>query len=394
MSDEQRAIAGLQDALGSAFDIKGQLGRGSTATVYKAWEPALERFVAIKVLHAKLVRDETARRRFERSAKAAAALNHPHVARAYRLDRLPDETPYLVMRLVKGRTMEERLKAEGPLPPELAIPVLKDVAAALSAAHAHDIVHRDVRPANVLWDEENDSALLVDFGIAALLATTGEEATRITKTGQLVGDPKYLSPEQLQDQDPTVLVDVYGFGVMAYELLTGEGPYEARTNTELIKAHLHDEPKDLTKVRGDIDPNIANVLRRCLNRDPKHRPAASDVARALAGEWQLERPNGKRGGLEAGGKRGVPQVIAGGFVVAGFIVGGVATLVEQYPNMPDWAFTEALATGGAILLGSAVVEWFHGPKGPQRGTVPEYVLLSVIVVAWLLASLAIIVSWG
>ena len=131
MNDNQRSIDALQDALGSDYDVERQLGRGSTSTVYKAQEHDLGRSAAIKVLQPVLVEDEAARKRFEREAKAVAALNHPHVARAYRFGRLPDETPYLVMRLVNGRTMEDRFAAEGALLPELALPVLKDVVSAL-----------------------------------------------------------------------------------------------------------------------------------------------------------------------------------------------------------------------------------------------------------------------
>jgi eukaryotic-like serine/threonine-protein kinase len=394
MSDEKRSIAALQDALSPDFDVKSQLGRGSTATVYKAWENGLDRYVAIKVLHAHLVTDETARIRFERAAKAAASLDHPNVAHVHRLGRLPDETPYLVMHLVNGRTMQDRLAAEGTLSPELAIPVLTDLAAALTEAHSHDIVHRDVRPENVLWDEKNEKALLVDFGLAALLATTGEELTRITKTGQLLGDPRYLSPEQLLDDRITVLSDIYGFGVMAYELLTGDGPFDARTNGELIQAHVHGEPKDLGELRPDLDSNIANVVRRCLNREPKHRPAASDISRALRGEWQVGPPvSSVPPGPHA--EKGVMRGLAAGLVISGSVIGSVATLNEQYEgSLPDWAFTVALATGAAIMLGSLVVGWFHGDKGRQRVPVAEYLWLGLIVAGWLATSLAIIVSWG
>jgi serine/threonine-protein kinase len=286
MSAEERSIVALQSALGADFQIERLLGRGSTSIVYEARELALDRAVAVKILHPGLVADVAALKRFEQEARAVAALNHPHVARAYRFGRLPDATPYLVMRLVKGRTMRERLKGEAMLA-ELALPVLKDVVSALAAAHAIGIVHRDVRPENVLWDEENDKALLVDFGVSALFASTGVKLTAVNSTERLYGDPKYLSPEQIRDEVLTVQADVYSFGVLAYELLTGQGPYGAGTEAELIEAHLHGEPKDLMKVRSEVEPNTANVLRRCLEKDPTHRPTASDISRALDGVWQL-----------------------------------------------------------------------------------------------------------
>ena len=287
MNEEQRSIAGLQSALGADFQIERLLGRGSTSTVYAARELALDRAVAIKILNPVLAEDLDALRRFQEEARAVAALNHPHVARAYRFGRLPDGTPYLVMRLVKGRTMRDRLRAEGMLLPELAIPILKHVVSALAAAHAIGIVHRDVRPENVLWDEENDKALLVDFGISALFASSDAKLTVLNETESLYGDPKYLSPEQIRDDDITVQADIYALGVMAYELLTGQGPYDALTDAELLEAHLHAEPKDLAKIQGEVEANIANVLRRCLDKDPKQRPAASDIGLALDGVWQL-----------------------------------------------------------------------------------------------------------
>ena len=273
--DEAQSLEALRAALGADFEIKQKLGRGSMATVYLAREKALGRLVAVKVLLAGRAGDETARKRFEREAKAAATLSHPNVVQVYRFGRLPDGTPYLVMRFVKGRTLEERLAAEGRLPAALARTVLLGVASALEAAHAEGIVHRDVRPANVLWDEDAKQALLADFGIAALLATGGEEVTKLTKTGQMIGNPRYMSPEQLLDQDLTELADMYAFGILGYELFTGEGPYQAKTNTQWISAHLSAEPRDLKVMRSDVDASTADLLKRCLNREPKHRPSAA-----------------------------------------------------------------------------------------------------------------------
>ena len=268
--EDSRSIKDLQEALGPDFEVKQRLGRGSMATVYLVREKELGRLVAVKVLLPERARDETARRRFEREAKAAASLSHPNVVQVFRFGRLPDETPYLVMRFVKGRTMEDRIAAEGRLASELAQEVLLGIVSALAAAHAQGIVHRDVRPANVLWDEERKQALLADFGIAALLVTSGEDVTRLTQTGQMLGDPRYLSPEQLLDKDLTELADMYALGVLGYELYTGEGPYEAKTNIQWITAHLSGELRNLRELRPDIDPNVADLLMRCLNREPNH----------------------------------------------------------------------------------------------------------------------------
>jgi len=388
---EQRSIEALQDALGADFEIVRHLGKGSMATVYLAKEKALERLVAVKVLLPGKASDETARRRFEREAKSAASLSHPHVVQVFRFGRLSDETPYLVMRFVKGRTMEERLKAEGRLPSELARQVLHNVTSALAAAHAQGIVHRDIRPANILWDEEKESAHLTDFGIAALLATGGEEMTRLTKTGQMVGDPRYLSPEQLLDKDLTELADMYALGVLGYELYTGEGPYDAKTNTQWITAHLTAEPKDLRQVRPDIDPAVADLLKRCLNREPNHRPSAADAARVLSGEASAGSLANTSGSVEESAdlqqliKRRVPQIVFLASGTAAGFVGFVHTLYES-ETIPRVFFDLSLPLAACAVAAATIVAWFHGEAGKQDANVLEWIMLSVIGVIWITIS--------
>jgi serine/threonine-protein kinase len=393
-----RAPDALRNALGDDFEIVRELGRGAVATVYLARDRMLGVLVAIKVLNPSRATDETTRRRFEREARAAASLSeHPNVVAVHRFGRLSDETPYLVMQYVRGRTMEERIKAEGRLSAAEARKVLLEVASALQVAHARGFVHRDVRPGNVLWDEDHKRALLTDFGIAAILASGGEEVTRLTRTGQLLGDPRYLSPEQLEDKDVTEHADIYQLGALGYELLTGEGPYDARSNADWIVAHLSKEPRDLKKMRPDVDPDLADLLRRCLNRTPLHRPSAADVVRLLGGKGA--------GGAAAGGvdpaspaddmaqliKRRVPQIV-GIAVAASVAIIGLASDLTGDGRLPEYAVDLSLALSGAMVVGSAVVAWFHGERGKQRAPVIEYVLLGLVAVAWLVVSSWIIVS--
>ncbi|MSR19819.1 MAG: serine/threonine protein kinase [Gemmatimonadetes bacterium] len=377
--DDAQSLEALRAALGADFEIKQKLGRGSMATVYLAREKALGRLVAVKVLLAGRAGDETARKRFEREAKAAATLSQPNVVQVYRFGRLPDGTPYLVMRFVKGRTLEERLAAEGRLPAALARTVLLGVASALEAAHAQGIVHRDVRPANVLWDEEAQQALLADFGIAALLATGGEEVTKLTKTGQMIGNPKYMSPEQLLDQDLTELADMYAFGILGYELFTGEGPYQAKTNTQWISAHLSAEPRDLKQMRPDIDASTADLLKRCLNREPKHRPSAAKAASTLRGEAGTG-PGGEGPvDIQELIKRRVPQIV---LVAVG---GGYALLtgISQFIGNDSLTFRLALPFVGSAVVATTIIAWFHGERGKQKTSVLEWILLSLVGVIWL-----------
>ncbi|MDT8340966.1 MAG: serine/threonine-protein kinase [Longimicrobiales bacterium] len=389
MDPTPRTPEALDQALGDEFEVVRLLGSGSVATVYLARERSLSRLVAVKVMHASVATDETARRRFEREARAAASLSdNPNVVSVHRYGRLPDETPYMVMRYVKGRTMDERLQAEGRLRLEEGLEVLDAVADALTLAHSKGFVHRDVRPGNVLWDEEAGRALLSDFGIAAVLATGGTDVTRLTSAGELLGDPRYTSPEQLMDGDVTEAADIYAFGILGYEILSGEGPYPARSRMEMIQAHLTAEPRDLRTLRPDVPPAVADMLRRCLARDPRHRPSAQDVARALRGGYSGARsaageaipamPEGAD--LQTLLRKRVPQVV----LITGGVGFGIAQLVEGFGDAR--LYTATLALIAAAVAASAVVAWFHGERGRQRAPLLEWVLLSVIGAAGLALS--------
>jgi serine/threonine protein kinase len=391
---DSRSVEALQEALGADFEIKQKLGKGSMATVYLAREKALGRLVAVKVLLPGRARDETARKRFEREAKAVASLTHPHVAQVFRMGRLRDETPYLVMRFVKGRTMEDRLAAEGRLPAKLATEVLRGVASALAAAHAQGIVHRDVRPANVLWDEEKEQAVLTDFGIAAILATSGEDATRLTKTGQMVGDPRYLSPEQLRDEDLSELSDMYAFGILGYELFTGEGPYEAKSTTQWITAHLSGDPKDLQRMRPDIDPNVAAVLKRCLNREPNRRPSAATAARALSTkdpEARTPEDITYTGLWDELKRRRFPQFVGSALLVGTAIIGFASEVVVGQFNANEVIRPLSVPLALCGVAAATVITWYHGERGVQKSSVTEWVLLGVIAIVWLAATTLILV---
>jgi serine/threonine-protein kinase len=361
------------------------------ATVYLAKDRALGVLFAIKVLNPGKAADETARRRFEREARAAASLaDHPNTVPVTRFGRLPDETPYLVMQYVKGRTMEERLKAEGKLSVAEAAQILKEVASALALAHGKGIVHRDVRPANVLWDEEKSRARLTDFGIAAVISPSGTETTRLTKTGQLLGDPTHLSPEQLLDEGISELADMYLFGILGYELLSGRGPYDARTPTEWITAHLNKQPRDLRDLRPDAPAELADLLRRCLAKEPKHRPSAKDVLRALEGgsaPTAGPSPAAAPDDLAELVKRRVPHIVL--FTVGGGV--GLIGIVANIENLlPPNAKLLTVVFVVAAVLASAVIGWFHGEKGSQRAPSIEYVLLGLIAMAWLVISVLVV----
>ena len=382
-----QSLEALHAGIGADFELKQKIGRGSMATVYLAREKALGRLVAVKVLLPERARDETARKRFEREARAAATLAHPNVVPVHRFGRLPDGVPYLVMRFVKGRTLEERLAAEGRLPAAAARSILLDVASALAAAHAEGIVHRDVRPANVLCDEETDQALLSDFGIAAVLDTSGEAITKLTRTGQMIGNPKYISPEQLRDESVTELADMYAFGILGYELLTGDGPYAASTNAQWIAAHLKAEPKDLRAMRPDVDAELAALLARCLNRDPKRRPSAARAAATLRGE-KVAGDGTPNVDIQELIKRRVPQIVLLA-IAAGW---GLIVVAETIFDNDSLIFFLTLPFAGCGVLAATIVAWFHGERGRQRTSLLEWILLSLVGALWLSLSAWIVVT--
>ena len=251
------------------------------ARVYVAWEAALRRLVAIKVLNPEVSEDETARKRFERESRSAAKIHHQNVATVHRVGSLEDETPFIIMEYIEGRNLADGLQAEGVMTIEQACHTLSQVASALAAAHEKGIVHWDVKPDNVVRERDSDRVVLTDFGIAGILESGTETISRLTQQGQLLGDPRYTSPEQLLGESVTDESDVYSLGVMGYELLTLKALYEGTTSVQLVTAHLKKEPIPLLSLRPDADPFLAELLERCLSKNPLHRPRASEVAKAL-----------------------------------------------------------------------------------------------------------------
>lgn len=286
--------ARVAEALTPEFELLRRAGSGRTAHVFIAREPALRRLVAIKVLRPEVGHDETVRARFEREARSEARLSHPCVPAIHRVGRLEGGLPYLIQEYVEGRTLRDRLDAAGRVRPAEARRILGDLAGALAAAHEHGVIHRDVRPENVMLERESGRAVLMDFGIAAFRDTGTAEGPRLTRTGEVLGDPRYASPEQLRGEKVTPQTDVYSLGVLGYEMLTLSNPFGSRSARELIGGHLRDEPVEMPWEVTATDPDLAVVLRRCLRKDPGRRPRARDVGPALSADG---------GGGEAGAGR-------------------------------------------------------------------------------------------
>ena len=266
----------LKRELAPELEVIRRIGEGSVAQVYLAREAALKRMVAIKVLREDVAVDTTSRLRFEREAQAAASIHHPNITSVYRVGRLPSEVPFIAMEYIDGRTLADQLEARGPLPIDEVRRILASVASALAAAHRKNIVHRDVRPGNVILEEETRRVVLMDFGIAALIDTGAQDAKRLTTIGRPMGDPLHMSPEQLRGEPVTQQSDVYGMGVLAYELLTGVGPFGKRIGSQLTQ-----EAPPLHELQPQVDIDFSNLMKRCLAKNPDHRPRANEVFEAL-----------------------------------------------------------------------------------------------------------------
>jgi serine/threonine protein kinase len=256
------------------------------ATVYEAHDNLLDRAVAVKLL--RVVDQANARERFAAEARNAAKLTHPHAVGVYDVSVTTDR-PFIVMELVRGETLEDVLERDGSLDTRAVIAIGCQVLAALHAAHRRGLVHRDVKPANILLPDgkvpahadELPGIKLADFGIAKAMhdATVG-----LTMAGQVIGTPKYLSPEQVRGQRATPQSDIYATAVVLFEMLAGRPPFEQDSAVGLALAHREDDPPPLGKLRPDLDPALIALIHRALAKDPGQRPAdANEMRLALLG---------------------------------------------------------------------------------------------------------------
>jgi len=257
------------------------LGHGSMATVFLARDTTLKRLVAIKLLRRELSADPTCQRRFEREAQAAARLSHDCVTTVYSVGRLDTDEPFIVMEYVDGNNLADILNAHGPFSIDEAVGILVQLSSALAAAHEQNIVHRDVKPANVLIDNNTGQATLTDFGVAAILETGTETMTRLTRVDERLGNPRYMSPEQLRSETLTGQSDIYSLGIIGYELLAGKGPFDDPEIGNMASAHLRRPPPDLSQLRADVPQSLSDTLKRCLAKSPAHRPRAQDLPRLM-----------------------------------------------------------------------------------------------------------------
>jgi serine/threonine-protein kinase len=273
--------------LGGRYRLEREIARGGMGTVWEADDPLLARRVAVKTLDPVIGTDETVRARFRREAITAAAVTHPNIVATY--DTGEDGgVAFIVMELVHGDTLRQLIDREGGLPVARAADIAYQVADALAVAHARGLVHRDVKPGNVLVQPDG-RVKVTDFGIAKAADSGGEELTR---TGMVVGTARYLAPEQVDGRAIDERVDVYSLGLVLYEMLCGRAPFEADTDIATAVARLTAPPPPITTERPEVPVGLEHVIDRALARDPAERWPSALAFRDAIGQFRTE-PGGR-----------------------------------------------------------------------------------------------------
>jgi len=288
--------------LNARFRLEEQIGSGGMSTVYRAYDTTLERWVAIKLMHRDITEDSDQLERFRREARAVARLNHPHVVTVIDFGE-DDGRPYIVLEFVEGETLKQRIRRLGRLPVGEAVAYAIEIGRALSAAHAERLVHRDVKPQNVLIDAEG-RAKVTDFGIARSL-----EAHGLTATGRVLGTTDYVSPEQALGHEVTEQSDVYSLGVVLYEMLIGEPPFKAESQVAVAMKHVQQPMPDVQRLRPDVSSALAAVVDRATAKELKNRyGSAADLVHDLEQVLAIE---AARAGVTTGEATAVLQTLTG-----------------------------------------------------------------------------------
>ncbi|SDD36965.1 serine/threonine protein kinase [Geodermatophilus telluris] len=363
--------------LGERYEIGGVLGRGGMAEVHLGRDLRLGREVAVKVLRSDLARDPSFQVRFRREAQAAASLNHPAIVAVYDTgeDRnTSGATPYIVMEYVEGETLRDVLRREGVLQPERAMSLTADICAALDFSHRNGIVHRDVKPGNVMITPEG-TVKVMDFGIARAVS---DSAATMTSTAAVIGTAQYLSPEQARGEAVDARSDVYSVGCLLFELVTGAPPFTGDSPVSVAYQHVREDPRLPSSVNPAVPPELDAIVLKSLSKNPANRYQSAaemrnDLLRALAGQRVEATPVmgdaekttilGATPGFPGGGdgwdddetarrrkRNRVIAAVVGALVLVGAVV-GIALLVNSGGDDPEQPQAAARVTVPAGLVG-------------------------------------------
>ena len=291
--------ARVERALAPQYELDREIGRGGMGIVYRARDSRLKRAVAVKLLPPELAFRGEIRSRFLREAETAAQLSHPHIVPIHVVDER-DGLVYFVMGYVEGENLARRLHDRGRMEPDETRRILGEVADALAYAHARGVIHRDIKPDNILLDKDSGRAMVTDFGIAR--AVTHGSDSRLTATGTAIGTPAFMSPEQCAgDREIDGRSDLYSLGIVGYQMLSGELPFTAPNTPMMLVKHISERPLPIEQKRADVPPDLARAIMMLLEKEPADRfPSASALAAALErGDTPLLVPSPERASAAA-----------------------------------------------------------------------------------------------
>ena len=285
-SPEQDLLARVAHAVEPAYDIERELGRGGSGIVYRAMDRRLKRSVALKILPPDLAFRSDVRERFLREAETAASLNHPNIVPIFSVDER-EGLAWFAMALVEGESIGERVRRTGAASYSEVRRMLREVGDALAYAHARGVVHRDIKPDNILLDAQTGRALVTDFGIARAMT----DESRLTATGTAIGTPAYMSPEQCAgDRQLDGRSDLYSLGAVAYYMITGQPVFDGPSTPVIMMKHVTERPVSITRYRHDVPPDLDAIVMKLLEKDPSHRFADGESLVNALTSWTFNAP--------------------------------------------------------------------------------------------------------
>ncbi len=357
-AEDSELRAHVEQALSASYELDQEIGRGGMGIVYRARDKRLKRHVAIKLLPPELSFRRDVRSRFLREAETAAQLSHPNIVPIYSVDEVGNLV-FFVMACIDGDNLAKQCQKRGPLPIEDSRRWLMEVGDALAYAHARGVIHRDIKPDNILIDAIDGRALVTDFGIARA-ATDSGDTPRLTATGMAIGTPAYMSPEQASgDRDLDARSDLYSLGVVAYQMLVGEPPFVGNTTPALLVKHLAEMPVPVSQRRSDVPPDLARIVMRLLEKAPEQRfQSAGDLVQALKSGVVPPTP------LPSGTSGGTPPITFNGAPIGGMRLGEMTAASSSRPGYQAPAYnarTGVAASVPAPLMGGVAP---HGGMTP------------------------------
>ncbi|RJQ53266.1 MAG: Stk1 family PASTA domain-containing Ser/Thr kinase [Actinobacteria bacterium] len=336
------------------YQVTEKIGGGGMAEVYKAADSVLGRTVAVKVLHPQFARDENFVARFRQEAQAAANLSHPNIVNIYDWGQ-QDSTYYIIMEFVEGKNLKEIINAQGPLSPKKTMDVTKQVASALDFAHRRNVIHRDIKPHNIIITPQGEVKVM-DFGIARAGADTS-----LTQTGSILGTAQYISPEQAQGRAVGAGTDIYSLGVVMYEMLTGDPPFTGENPVSVAVKQVNDEPVAPTRINPAIPRELEAIVLRAMAKRPEDRyPTAEDMRE------DIER-------LEEGAPTEAMAAAAGATTVMAPISPPPTSRAAAKPPTGKKTWPWVLAALGVMLLAALAIWAVSAFVVPQTITVPNVV---------------------